>query len=106
MAVVQNLKFAIQYLTGIGVRDCDHVTQIDDIATPPKLECPDCATQGASWVHLRMCMTCGYVGCCDSSSQEHMRTHAEATNHPIACSIEPGETWQWCYPHRRLIRRR
>ncbi|WP_290963226.1 UBP-type zinc finger domain-containing protein [Gracilimonas sp.] len=59
--------------------------------------CPDCVEQDSSWVHLRMCMTCGYVGCCDSSPNKHARAHFEESHHPIIRSVEPGEEWRWCY---------
>ena len=59
--------------------------------------CPECVVAGDSWVHLRLCMTCGHVGCCDSSKNQHARRHAEACEHPIIRSIEPGEAWAWCF---------
>ncbi|CAN5834151.1 UBP-type zinc finger domain-containing protein [soil metagenome] len=60
--------------------------------------CQECAADGKStWAHLRMCLTCGHVGCCDSSPQRHATAHFEATGHPVMRSIEPGETWRWCY---------
>jgi len=52
---------------------------------------------GDSWVHLRMCLTCGHVGCCDSSPNRHATKHYMAINHPLIRSIEPGESWMWCY---------
>ena len=52
---------------------------------------------GANWVHLRVCMTCGRVGCCDSSPNQHASKHAAAVGHPIVQSFEPGEDWWWCY---------
>ncbi len=52
---------------------------------------------GDDWVHLRMCMSCGHVGCCDSSKNRHATAHARSSGHPIAASIEPGEAWRWCY---------
>ena len=66
--------------------------------------CQDCVEQGDSWVHLRMCMSCGYVGCCDSSKNKHARSHFEESNHPIIRSIEPGEEWRWCYIDELYIR--
>lgn len=59
--------------------------------------CPECVAQGTTWVHLRICMTCGHVGCCDSSTARHARVHYEATGHPIIKSIEAGPDWAWCY---------
>ena len=70
-----------------------HVTEApDDIAG-----CEDCLAIGGRWVHLRMCQTCGRIGCCDSSPNKHASAHARDTEHPIARSAEPGERWSWCY---------
>ncbi|MGN8225188.1 UBP-type zinc finger domain-containing protein [Gracilimonas sp. BCB1] len=66
--------------------------------------CQHCVEQGSSWVHLRMCMTCGYVGCCDSSPNKHARAHFETSEHPIIRSIEPGEEWRWCYIDEQYMR--
>ena|SRR5436190_1149929 len=77
--------------------DCTHVEAIDDLG-PSASVCLDCEAEGAQWVKLRRCLTCGSVGCCDSSKGAHARKHFEATGHPIIRSIEPGETWRWCYP--------
>lgn len=59
--------------------------------------CEDCLAIGGQWVHLRMCQTCGRIGCCDSSPHRHASAHARNTGHPIARSAEPGEEWSWCY---------
>ena len=75
---------------------CTHLDQIGDV-TPQANECVDCLATGDEWVHLRLCMTCGYVGCCDSSLNKHASAHARATDHPIVESFEPGEDWFWCY---------
>jgi len=69
--------------------------QVRDV-TPSAQGCEDCLRIGARWVHLRMCMTCGHVGCCNSSPNRHATAHHRATGHPIMRSIEPGETWLWC----------
>jgi hypothetical protein len=64
----------------------------------PRTEgCEECLKQGDSWVHLRLCRTCGHVGCCDSSKNKHATKHFHATRHPIVTSFEPGEAWSWCY---------
>ncbi|MDX1885493.1 UBP-type zinc finger domain-containing protein [Mycolicibacterium sp. 120270] len=61
-------------------------------------ECQDCAELGEhTWAHLRMCMTCGHVGCCDSSPHQHAGEHFRRTGHPVMRSVEPGENWRWCY---------
>ncbi len=59
--------------------------------------CSECLREGSSWVHLRMCTSCGHVGCCDSSPGRHAAGHAAADDHPVMCSVEPGEHWGWCY---------
>src|SRR5690349_15383748 len=58
--------------------------------------CEECLRLGTPWVHLRLCLTCGCVGCCDSSPMKHARAHAYAATHPIVSSLEPGEDWRWC----------
>lgn len=60
--------------------------------------CEECLASGDSWVHLRLCRTCGHVGCCDDSKNRHATKHFHATRHPIITSIEPGESWSWCFP--------
>jgi monovalent cation/hydrogen antiporter len=59
--------------------------------------CVDCLREGTGWVHLRMCLDCGHVGCCDSSPRRHATGHFHATLHPVITSAEPGEDWRWCY---------
>jgi len=76
---------------------CTHTAQIVPVL-PSAPGCEDCLQNGDTWVHLRICLSCGYVGCCDDSVNRHARGHAEATGHAIARSIEPGERWAWCYP--------
>jgi uncharacterized UBP type Zn finger protein len=76
---------------------CRH---IDDAGSPrPKTPqgCEDCLKSGDSWVHLRLCLACGHVGCCDSSKNTHATKHFHATQHPVVRSFEPGENWRWCY---------
>jgi hypothetical protein len=64
---------------------------------PRSTGCEECLRLGSPWVHLRLCLTCGHVGCCDSSPLKHARAHAHALGHPIVSSLEPGEDWRWCY---------
>src|SRR5215467_11701646 len=59
--------------------------------------CEECLKSGDEWVHLRLCVECGHVGCCDSSKNQHATKHFRATKHPIMQSIEPGENWMWCF---------
>ena len=75
---------------------CTHLDQIQDV-TPSANGCEDCLKTGSRWVHLRMCLICGHVGCCDSSPNKHATAHFRATDHPIVASAEPGEDWRWCY---------
>ena len=73
------------HLAGIRVRSTD----VD--------ECAECVEKGDEWVHLRLCLDCGHVGCCDSSKNKHATRHWRASHHPLIRSIEPGESWVWCY---------
>jgi len=81
---------------------CEHSTMIE-ITEPMGFECVTCVHQGDTWVHLRLCMTCGYIGCCDSSKNKHARKHYIRNDHPVIRSIEPGETWRYCYIHKEII---
>jgi uncharacterized UBP type Zn finger protein len=82
---------------------CSHPDAIRDVA-PSSTGCAQCLAMGDRWVHLRMCMTCGVVGCCDSSKNKHAHRHADEEGHPIARSQEPGEDWMWCYVDEVVIR--
>jgi uncharacterized UBP type Zn finger protein len=75
---------------------CTHVSQIRDVS-PNTNGCEECLKTGGRWVHLRLCLSCGHVGCCDSSPGRHASKHSGATTHPIIQSIEPGEDWRWCF---------
>lgn len=75
---------------------CTHLKEIHSVQ-PSARGCEDCLRTGDHWVHLRMCLTCGHVGCCDSSKNKHATKHFHGTHHPIVRSIEPGEDWMWCY---------
>jgi uncharacterized UBP type Zn finger protein len=75
---------------------CSHLDQIR-ITTTNKHECEECVKTGDTWVHLRMCMVCGKVGCCDSSKNKHATRHYHETRHPVMRSAERGENWVWCY---------
>ncbi|MDX6740370.1 UBP-type zinc finger domain-containing protein [Actinocorallia sp. A-T 12471] len=76
---------------------CTHLDQIKADARPSSEGCEDCLRTGGRWVHLRMCRTCGHVGCCDSSPNTHATAHFHTTDHPLISSYEPGEDWTWCY---------
>jgi uncharacterized UBP type Zn finger protein len=75
---------------------CEHLAQTKPV-TPGTDGCEDCLKTGDSWVHLRLCETCGHVGCCDSSPNRHATKHFHATQHPVIKSFEPGEEWGYCY---------
>jgi len=77
---------------------CTHLDQIVVTELPsPIAGCEECLKIGSIWVHLRMCMTCGKIGCCDASPNRHARRHAAEDGHPIARSAERGEDWSWCF---------
>jgi uncharacterized UBP type Zn finger protein len=77
---------------------CPHVDQIvEDIQPRTPDGCEECLAAGARWVHLRLCLHCGHVGCCDSSPGKHATKHFHRSGHPIVQSFEPGEDWRWCY---------
>jgi len=75
---------------------CSHLDQIHDVR-PHTRGCEECLKAGMRWVHLRMCLVCGNVGCCDSSIGKHATKHFHQTQHPVMRSIERGERWGWCY---------
>jgi thioredoxin reductase (NADPH) len=81
---------------------CSHLSMLEKPDRPPVKPnahgCEECLAAGGDWVHLRLCMSCGHVGCCDSSPQKHATKHAHRTKHPTIRSYEPGEEWAYCYP--------
>jgi tellurite resistance protein TerC len=81
---------------------CTHRDQIKDV-TPNTGGCEECLQSGERWVKLRMCLACGHVGCCDSSKNKHATAHFQTTGHPVMRSIEPGESWKWCYVDRMTL---
>jgi uncharacterized UBP type Zn finger protein len=82
--------------------NCQHLDQIRDV-TPSADGCEECLATGDRWVHLRLCLECGHVGCCDSSKNKHATKHYQATQHPIIQSFEPGENWRWCYVDEKMV---
>jgi uncharacterized UBP type Zn finger protein len=77
---------------------CDHLSADEYHASPSTTDgCEECLKTGSGWVHLRMCLDCGKVGCCDSSPNKHASTHAREVGHPVVTSREPGEEWGYCY---------
>jgi uncharacterized UBP type Zn finger protein len=77
---------------------CSHSSEVKT-SRPRTDGCEECLAMGDTWVHLRLCRTCGHVGCCDDSRNKHATRHFQATQHPIITSLEPGEDWSWCYVH-------
>ena len=80
-------------------RECTHTGEIREVV-PSADGCEDCLRIGDDWVHLRLCLICGHVGCCDSSRNRHAAKHAAAEEHPLVESHQPGESWRWCYVDR------
>jgi CPA2 family monovalent cation:H+ antiporter-2 len=76
---------------------CSHADEIGDVHPTSPDACPECVALGDEWVHLRVCLVCGHVGCCDNSKNRHARRHFRDTQHPIIQSYEPGEAWRYCY---------
>lgn len=83
-------------------RSCPHAAEIRDVK-PSGRGCQECLKTGSTWVHLRECLICGHVGCCDSSPNRHATKHYHATSHPVMRSFEPGEEWRWCYVDEIMI---
>jgi uncharacterized UBP type Zn finger protein len=81
---------------------CGHLDEMRDVPAAAA-ECPECVAIGSTWVHLRQCLTCGRVGCCDQSPKKHATRHFRAERHPIMRSAEPGEDWAWCYVDRLYV---
>ncbi|MDQ3998434.1 MAG: UBP-type zinc finger domain-containing protein [Gemmatimonadota bacterium] len=80
---------------------CAHLVEVrNDVKPRTPSGCEECLRAGDWWVHLRLCLTCGHVGCCDSSPNRHATRHYHTTEHPIMQSFEPDEDWRWCYVDR------
>ena len=78
---------------------CTHLETITVFELPDRVDgCEECLASGGVWLHLRICLGCGHVGCCDSSPGQHASRHAQASDHPLIRSLEPGEEWVWCFP--------
>ena len=81
---------------------CTHLEQFR-IVSPKTQGCEACLQSGEDWVHLRMCLSCGHVGCCDDSKNKHATAHFRSTQHPVIKSLEPDESWRWCYIDELLV---
>jgi uncharacterized UBP type Zn finger protein len=87
------------------VAGCTHLDQVLITRLPDSVDgCEDCLVSGDPWLHLRICLACGHVGCCDDSPNRHATEHADSSGHAIISSLQPGENWSWCYPDELLIR--
>jgi len=83
------------------IKACDHVPAT--LAMRQSHGCQECLASGDSWVHLRLCVHCGHVGCCDSSKNRHATKHFHTTGHAVIQSLEPGEDWMWCNAHEKQV---
>ncbi len=83
---------------------CSHLDAATGVEARTPSGCEECLGSGDSWVHLRLCVSCGHVGCCDSSKNRHATAHFRASGHPLIRSFEPGEDWMWCYLDEVFIR--
>jgi len=79
------------------MRTCSHLKQANLETQARTKGCEECEKIGDEWVALRLCLSCGHVGCCDSSKNKHGTKHFNSTNHPVIESFEPGENWKWCF---------
>ena len=90
-------------LTTPGGTGCEHLGSADLSSWPRTPDgCEECLREGTQWVHLRLCLDCGHVGCCDSSPRRHASAHFSATDHPVVRSFETGEAWRWCFVDEQL----
>lgn len=82
---------------------CKHLAQVRDVAPKTPDGCEECLASGDEWVHLRLCLECGHVGCCDDSPNRHATKHFHKTKHPVMKSFEPGEDWGFCFVENLFI---
>ena len=82
---------------------CAHLDQVRDVKPRTPMGCEECLKTNMRWVHLRLCLSCGHVGCCDNSPGKHAIQHFHASRHPVIKSLQPGEDWGWCYLDETMI---
>jgi uncharacterized UBP type Zn finger protein len=82
---------------------CTHLGQVRDVTPGTPAGCEECLRAGMRWVHLRLCLECGHVGCCDQSIGKHATKHFHQTRHPVMRSFQPGEDWGWCYVDELML---
>lgn len=95
-------KKAIEFAPQNGGASCSHLAEIQRVF-PSAVGCEECLRTGDAWVHLRICLGCGHVGCCDSSANKHATKHFHRTRHPLVKSLESGEDWGWCYADEAFL---
>jgi uncharacterized UBP type Zn finger protein len=84
---------------------CTHLDTVTITELPESIEgCEDCLRTDGSWCHLRICLACGHIGCCDSSPNRHATAHAKSSGHPLMRSVQPGEDWSWCFVDELTMR--
>ena len=95
----ENIGWQVAEMPGRAApRECAHLGEAREIPIGTVRGCEDCLRIGSTWVHLRQCLVCGHIGCCDSSPKQHANAHAHTVpGHDLARSAEPGEDWGWCY---------
>lgn len=96
MGKLQDVMRRLLWTGKLRQQPCSHLQLVQDV-TPSANGCEECLAMGDTWVHLRLCLICGHVGCCDNSKNKHATHHFHATSHPVIRSLEPGEDWKWCY---------
>lgn len=84
----------------LKIKGCEHLTSVEINFSIDNKVCQECIELDDSWVHLRMCTSCGHIGCCDSSKNKHATSHYKQSEHPVIVSAESGENWAWCYVHQ------
>jgi uncharacterized UBP type Zn finger protein len=82
---------------------CSHLDQVKAVQPGTPNGCEECLAMGDTWVHLRECLSCGHVGCCDSSKNRHATAHFRSSDHPLVRSFQPGENWAWCYADEVML---
>lgn len=100
--VMPEILMRLAFTGQAGGKPCTHLDDIQ-MTDPATDVCAECVALGDEWPALRMCLICGYVGCCDTSKNKHMDIHVKETSHPLIRSIEPGEGWIWCYPDNAFL---
>ena len=87
----------------MATETCEHFDRLESPVEPASDVCDQCVALGDTWIHLRSCLICGMTGCCDNSKNRHARAHFVEDGHPLVRSIEPGETWRYCFTHKLLV---